>query len=113
MYNPATTPLGLIWGNSWDLTHQNVKCPISGADLACQIPMKTPDVMWGLGWGFDARKTLSNAPLVSAQTTRVWCHAMQPLGCVKYYITYYVITVYAYTTTMYTLFETLFKCYNK
>jgi len=29
MYSP-TTPLRLIWGNSGDLTQQNVKCPIVG-----------------------------------------------------------------------------------
>ena len=28
------------------------------------------------------------------------------------YITYYIIAVYAYTTKIYTPFETLFKCYN-
>ena len=75
-----------------------------------RISLASPDPCSALQ-GVWRRQTSSD--VVSAQTTRVWCHAIQPLGCINYYITYYVITVYAYTTTMYTPFETLFKCYNK
>ena len=32
--------------------------------------------------------------LVSAQTTRVWCHTIEPLGCINYDITFYMITMY-------------------
>ena len=39
------------------------------------------------GWLCSHRRRRATVKVVSAQTTRVWCQAIQPLGCVNYYIT--------------------------
>ena len=48
IYSP--TPFRLIWGNSGDLTHQNVKCPIVGRNFCAKSPLQ-PEGGGGGGGG--------------------------------------------------------------